>query len=314
MIHIERYSSKDSEAWNTFVERSKNGTFLIDRRYMEYHSDRFLDASLLFYNDKGNLVALLPANLSGKLLSSHDGLTYGGLVMDNNITTATATDCFQMLKTWMGDNGIETMRYKPTPYIYHRYPASEDLYALMQCFHDVTIASRDVSTSILLPSPLPWRELRRRCLRKAGKAGITVVETEDYGAFWTILDNNLLSRYGVHPVHSLEEIMRLHSLFPEKIRLFMAYRGEMPLAGMVMYDANTMVTHSQYISATPEGRDCGALDAIVHHLLSEVYTSPRYFDFGKSTEGASSLLNANLIFQKEGFGGRAVCYDTYILR
>ena len=37
-----------------------------------------------------------------------------------------------------------------------------------------------------------------------------------------------------------------------------------------------------------------------------------YFDFGKSTERHGEYLNEQLIFQKEGFGGRAVCYDTYV--
>jgi hypothetical protein len=36
-----------------------------------------------------------------------------------------------------------------------------------------------------------------------------------------------------------------------------------------------------------------------------------YLDFGKSTETHSDILNENLIYQKEGFGARAVCYDTY---
>ena len=37
------------------------------------------------------------------------------------------------------------------------------------------------------------------------------------------------------------------------------------------------------------------------------------FDFGVSTEQRGSYLNEGLIFQKEGFGGRAICYDTYAI-
>ena len=36
-----------------------------------------------------------------------------------------------------------------------------------------------------------------------------------------------------------------------------------------------------------------------------------YFDFGKSTEDGGTILNQQLIHQKEGFGGRGICYDTY---
>ena len=42
---------------------SKNGTFLFLRAYMDYHSDRFHDHSLMFHNEKGKLIAVLPANI-----------------------------------------------------------------------------------------------------------------------------------------------------------------------------------------------------------------------------------------------------------
>ena len=47
--HIERYSSQRKVAWDDFVKRSKNATFLFFRDYMDYHADRFQDASLLIY-------------------------------------------------------------------------------------------------------------------------------------------------------------------------------------------------------------------------------------------------------------------------
>ena len=37
-----------------------------------------------------------------------------------------------------------------------------------------------------------------------------------------------------------------------------------------------------------------------------------YFDFGRSTENPDgSGLNEPLVFQKEGFGARGLCYDIY---
>ena len=43
---------------------------------MEYHSDRFQDFSLIIYNDKGNIMALLPASIDGDTVMSHGGLTF----------------------------------------------------------------------------------------------------------------------------------------------------------------------------------------------------------------------------------------------
>ena len=90
--------------------------------------------------------------------------------------------------------------------------------------------------------------------------------------------------------------------------------GDMQLAvsDMDIYDHLTpQVLHTQYISATAEGKACGAIDLLFDELLHKVFATYRYIDFGKSTSNDSADLNAQLIFQKEGFGARAVCYDTY---
>ena len=76
-IDVIKYNSNMKAEWDAFVETSKNGTFLFMRNYMEYHSDRFADHSLMFYCNN-RLLAVLPANIreSEKTLVSHGGLTY----------------------------------------------------------------------------------------------------------------------------------------------------------------------------------------------------------------------------------------------
>ena len=51
MFEIIRYTPDKANEWNKFIAKSKNGTFLFDRNYMDYHSDRFHDYSLLFYRE-----------------------------------------------------------------------------------------------------------------------------------------------------------------------------------------------------------------------------------------------------------------------
>ena len=43
MFEIRKYNDADKEAWNAFVDQSRNATFLLDRSYMDHHSDRFHD-------------------------------------------------------------------------------------------------------------------------------------------------------------------------------------------------------------------------------------------------------------------------------
>ena len=42
MYNIELYTPEQKTNWNVFIENAKNSTFLFNRDYMDYHSDRFL--------------------------------------------------------------------------------------------------------------------------------------------------------------------------------------------------------------------------------------------------------------------------------
>ena len=82
------------------------------------------------------------------------------------------------------------------------------------------------------------------------------------------------------------------------------------LAGCVVYETKK-TAHIQYIASSPEGKEKGALDGLFKYLFENIYNKIEYIDFGISTERRGAYLNEGLLFQKEGFGGRAVTYDIY---
>lgn len=297
-----------ADEWNQFVRASKNGTFLFDRRFMDYHSDRFSDHSLMCYRD-GRLYALLPANEKGDTLVSHGGLTYGGLVTDSRCSAKGVLDTFTAINAYLRQQAISRVVYKAIPWIYHQLPAEEDLYALTAvCNARLTI--RDISSAIVSTRRLKFTESRRSGLRKARKAGLKVCESTDVDAFWHILNDNLTEKYAVSPVHTADELRLLCSRFPDNIKLWLVLDGETPVGGTLLF-LTPQVLHTQYISATSFGKQHGAIDLLFDHLINNIYASYPYIDFGKSTVSDSADLNGQLIFQKEGFGARAVCYDTY---
>ena len=290
------------------MAESKNGVFLFDRRYMDYHSDRFCDHSLMFYVES-QLLAVLPAHVSGDTLCSHNGLTYGGLVMSPRLTVVQTMHLFRELNDYLRGEGIRHVSYKAIPWIYHRLSAEEDLYAL---FHEckARIVARDFATNIYLSAGLRWERVRRRGIVRAQKAGVVVERSDQYEAFWQVLADNLWNKYGVKPVHSLQEIELLHGRFPQNIQLYQAVREGEVLGGVVLY-VSPQVVHAQYSSATPEGKKLGAIDLLYDQIFRDYHDYP-YFDFGRSTEHPDgSGLNENLVFQKEGYGGRGLCYDIY---
>ena len=306
---IVRYTPAQLSEWNTFVSKSKNATFLFDRRYMDYHADRFEDYSLMVYY-KSELYALLPANRVADTLYSHQGLTYGGLLMTSDSKTAVVRDAFVAVNNFLRQEGICRVIYKPIPWIYASLPSEEDLFALNNVCK-AQVSSRDVATVVMLSHRLPLSELRRRCVKKAWKAGVEIREAQDCSVFWPLLEANLKRRYNARPVHSLEEITLLKSRFPQQIRLFVACKDGRVIGGTLLYIC-ARTTKTQYISANEEGRRVGALDLLFTTLLDKCSENGmEYFDFGTSNRPENDDLNDSLIFQKEGFGGRAVCYDTY---
>lgn len=310
MYEFVRYSQERAEEWNTFVGGSVNGTFLFDRRYMDYHADRFTDMSVMAYR-QGRLRAVMPANVVADTLYSHQGLTYGGLVTRQSTSTSAVCSLLRELNSYLRASGIKHVVYKAIPWIYHRYPSEEALYALHHiCGARITV--RHISSTIDLTMRPRLAESRRSGIRKAIPSHLTVEQTgpECLPDFWKVLTANLQSKYDAHPVHNAGEMLLLMRRFPQSIRLYVVRHGDEIIGGTVVYVTDTVV-HTQYISASAEGKRLGALDLLFDHLLRHNWGKARYFDFGKSSDGDGEALNAPLIFQKEGFGGRGVCYDWY---
>lgn len=309
MMEVVRFNKSNQPVWDAFVDASKNGTFMLKRGYVEYHADRFEDASLMFY-EGDRLVAVLPASRHGNEVRSHGGLTYGGLIVDRNMTASLMLEVFEALKRHLADNGVKTLIYKRVPTIYYSYPADEDIYALFR--NGAELFRRDISTVIDLADPIPFSSIRKRCIKKGVKAGLVVRQTEDFESYVSLLTEVLEMHHQTRPPHSAAELRLLASRFPECIKLFCAYRNDQMTAGVLVFEAHQVV-HAQYIANSEEGREIGALDLVMDYLINAYSKGHRYFDFGISTEDEGHLLNEGLVSQKEMFGGRGVTYDHYRL-
>lgn len=306
---ITRYKTGQQAEWDCFVDTSRNGTFLHKRGYMDYHAQRFADHSLMFYSGT-ELVAVMPAHIKEGCFCSHNGLTYGGLLLSHNATTANVLELFDAMIKYLRKNSAATsIIYKPTPHIYHKYLCEEDLYALFR--QGAMLIERKVSSAIPLKSPLPISG--RRKLTASTKSRLHIIEDGDFNQFWKILEERLQEKYNVAPVHSIEEITLLKNRFPNNIRLFCVTDKENNTLGGVVLFITENVVHMQYSATTEEGRRLSALDYLYEELINSRFDGKEYFDFGISVEDGGRYLNTGLIAYKERMGGRAVVYDTYII-
>jgi hypothetical protein len=301
------YEDCNKEEWDQFVKQSKNGTFLLLTDYMFYHQDRFINYPLIVRKN-GKIIALMPGNIKDNIFYSHQGLTYGGLIISVNTKAEEVVDCFNAINAFLNNKGINKVIYKAIPYIYTKAPSMEDEYALFLL--NAKQISCGISSAIDLRNPLLLSTLRKRMVKKGAKEDLVIRRNYSYSDYWSILTENLNKTHNVQPVHTLSEIKLLSNRFPDHIHLYTVYKDDNCVAGVVVYESET-VAHLQYISTNQAGRAIGALDYLIYTLMTETFPNKSYIDFGVSVEKNGHYLNKGLIFHKQGFGARGVVYKHF---
>ncbi|PWU13155.1 MAG: GNAT family N-acetyltransferase [Bdellovibrio sp.] len=307
--YLRRYSSAEKDQWNEVIASSPATHFHFHRSYMDYHSDRFLDHSLLFF-ENGKLLGVLPANEERDTAKvwSHQGLTYGGCVWKSDVTQSKIIAFWELMATYYRQQGFQKLIYKALPFIYHQRVAQDDLYAI---FHfGGQILKIEPNTVIDFLTPVKPSHSKKYGANVGRKAGLQIEFSNQLDRFFEILTQRLEEKYEVRPTHSLSELQLLHSLFPENIKLLGSfYDGEM-IAAALLFDSGR-VLHTQYLATTPEARKLRALDQLIIDGIFPQMKDRRYLSFGISTEDGGRYLNSGLIQQKEEFGGHTLAHLTF---
>ena len=297
---VRLYQPQDFSFWNTFISVAKNATFLFHRNFIEYHSNRFEDYSLMVL-DGEKLVAVLPANRLGNTVYSHQGLSYGAIVVSDAIRIKDYVTLVKELMQFLHTNGISNLEIKLLPKIYHQTIADElDYVAFLM---KAEILRTDVYLAIDMQKEYEPNRNRKRALKIASQLGVEIKEDTNYADFWNqILSPNLKERFGVTPVHSCSEIKKLAALFPDSIKLFNAYQGPDLKAGVVLFLSET-VAHFQYSSGGNDRTDTAALDILFNYVIKK-YFDKKYVSFGSCSEENGLKLNDGLAYWKESFGAK----------
>ena len=308
-FRVERYTLERKAEWNAFLLKGKNTTFFFQRDYMDYHADRFEDYSLMIYCGE-ELCAMLPANLeTPQRVVSHGGLTFGGFIVERSASLVEILELFQAALKYLHEHGILFLEHRRIPPFYNTLPSEELDYAIFLL--DAKLIRRDCALVINQQDPLPFRKGRKSEISKAKRFGVTVQEERDYAVFWNqVLIPRLMARYGVKPVHTLEQITLLAERFPENIRQFNAYHEGQVVAGATIYETPT-VAHCQYLGVTEQGQKVGALDFLCGWLIRERYAQKKFFDFGICNELQGRAINHGMMDWKEAFGGLTYCHNFY---
>jgi len=297
---VRLYQKNDYENWNAFIGQAKNATFLFHRDFMEYHSDRFKDYSLIVL-DGEKWVAVLPANVLGNKVFSHLGLSYGSLIVKSELRVKRYVSIFKLLMQFLYFNDILIFELKVLPKIYNKTLSDEVDYVAFLMKADNYRS--DIYLTIDMYNKYQPNRNRIRALKLANKLDFQIKEEKDYASFWNkILVPNLKERFDVSPVHTIDEIKKLAELFPDAIKLFNAYQDTVLKAGVVMFVTET-VAHFQYSSGGEDRNESAALDVLFDFIIKK-YSNKKYVSFGSSSEENGRKLNEGLAYWKESFGAK----------
>lgn len=284
-MDIRMFSEKDTAEWEHFVGEANNGTIFHSLKFLSYHpKTRFKNHHCMITN-KGSLVAVFPAVEHEGTIISHQGASYGGVVMKHDIGINTVCNVIEHLVAYYRSQGFKKIIVTQTPLVYYKDPHQYADFAYAK--HGFSYVKREVTAVIPITSaePLPtFHADARRSTKKAQREGIQVRITDELKRFYTILANNLGMRHNVKPTHTLNELHKLHRLFPDDIILFAAYCEKVMIGGIVVFITNRKTLLAFYISHDNNYQQFRPVNLLFYEILKwGYYQGFTYLDLGTFT-------------------------------
>jgi len=306
-LEIRRYSDDLKDVWDRFVATIKNRSFLFRRDYMDYHRDRFQDHSLLFQLG-GKLMACLPAHVAQGKLCSHQGLTFGGLLMCRDIRLGQLQAIASALRDHLRSEGLSNLDYRPMPHPYHEIPAEEDIVALAA---EGAALSDARAVPFVRAGHARLSRDRLRDLRDKSLADLLVRRSDDIRGFMRYCAEHRARRFNSTLVHSADEMVLLAARFPDNIQHYVIERAGEALAGTILYRHGNCAK-VQYSAPASAAMEDGVMTHLYCKLLGDILPAGQWVDFGHSHDFDGNF-NSGVHQFKESLGARTVLLARYNL-
>lgn len=318
MYEIKKYTAEYETVWDDFVmHEACNGTFLQTKRFLNYHPEgRFVDASLMVFDDKKHLAAVCPAcekhENGKKTFYSHGGSTYGGIVIaEKHYKAGKVIEIIRSLEEVWRAAGYTDVVLKQTPSLLAG--KSVDLfqycfyYLGYQCCNELNLyVNLEAYAEDILPE---FASRKRRNIVSCQKQELyckSLTTYEEIAQLYQLLEITL-QKYDKKPVHTVEEIYEFQTkrLLGECECFGIFCGSEMLAASMMFYFEQTKVAHTQYLCANPEYNRISPMSFLYYSMLVEMKKKGyKKVSWGIVTEESGTFLNEGLVKSKEEFGSR----------
>lgn len=322
-IVLTKYNGKWREKWDDFVmEHSLNGTFLHTRNFLEYHGERFTDASLIAYKGNDTIVAVIPACVmfenGEKIFCSHRGSTFGGIVIGEDFYNIEHVQAVLiLLEEYLREEAYQKIELKCTGDIFEKrntrlinyflYQKGYDKVEELSGYIDFNSYKEDIISN--------FSASRRRGYRYAEKNNLEfkyLLTNCEIGQFYHILCENL-NKFSKKPVHTLEELIEFkEKRLKDVVEFYGVYKDDELVAGSMVFKFKKDVFHTQYLAARQDKLQLFPMNFLNEKLIECAKKQGfRYFSFGISTEREGTVLNESLAEFKQGFGIQWTLNQTY---
>ena len=325
MFRFEKYEDSLEEQWDKFIaEKSINGTFLQSRRFFNYHpAGRFKDVSLVVYNEKNYIAALIPAceleQDGKKVFFSHKGTTFGGIIIDKKHHNAKhVVVLVEELKDYLKEQCYDEAYLKMTSDIFSEVESDLFQYAFQ---HAGYTEHKELSTYVnyatykeaILSNFAQGKRTNVHNCEKEGLECRPLTTDDEIKEFYDILCENL-SKYDTKPVHTLAELLDFkNDRFPEECGFFGIFKEDEMLAGsMMFYFDKVGCAHTQYLAARQAFNKLSPMTFMYYSMIVEMKNRGyKRISWGTATEDLGNYLNMGLITSKEDFGSSYCNNLTY---
>ncbi len=322
---IVAYEKVYENAWDKFVmQESINGNFLQTRNFLNYHKKgKFIDASILFLHEE-EIAAVLPANEidDGKILISHQGSTFGGLIVGEKYASSSNYDwIFSELIEYLKQKEYVTVELRMHHWLYSPKEKHNELLEYYFQLYGFRVRSeigffidlKQLSCDYISN----FEKLKKRKLNKAIKHNLRFIKLESDDQvmeFYGVLADNMCKFHTV-PLHSLEELLEFkNKRLCDVVSFYGVYLEDKMIAGSMVFSfCDKKVFHTQYLASCHDYLNYCPNEFLYTNLIQKAIDEKyRFLSYGTASLDHGWKYNESLGMYKEGFNTDSYMNHCYI--
>lgn len=314
ILEVDKLSEKQLKKVDEFIlsERT-NGEFINTIEYLSYHKNKFIEDSIIVWDEKsGNVLGVLLATVDKEeqKIISHVGTTFAGPILEQKRNIHEKEEVLNIMLEYY-EKRYKGIELRLVPSIYSFQPDYTIDYFLLK--REYTYGMKALANVINISLVNDEQDVlqlfnanRRNHVKKAIKENKFhfKMKNEIDRKVWENMNQNLQEKFNSKTTHTYEEIEELQKKFPKQILPFYTYTKDEKYGAFALVFCFKNVFHTQYLDVNYELSNSYPNLLLIYNLIMYArHIGYDKFSFGASTEDNGKVLNYGLYNYKAGYGG-----------